>query len=64
MQKTNPFIIQYHTILYKGVVVMKTELRQIYITKEANDLLNQVDTRTPKYIIASKIITSSIIKKK
>ncbi len=42
---------------------MKQVLKQIYVTKEASDLLDQVDTRTPKYELASKIILASIKKK-
>jgi len=43
---------------------MKVELKQIYVTKEASDLLDQIDTRVPKYMVASKIIMASIVKKK
>ncbi|MEI7961185.1 MAG: hypothetical protein WCI04_02515 [archaeon] len=39
---------------------MKVEQKQIWITKEASDLLDKIETRTPKYILASQIILASI----
>jgi len=46
------------------VVLLKEELKQIYITKQASDLLDQIDTSTPKYRLASNIIIAAIARKK
>lgn len=41
---------------------MKQEVRQIYITKEAKDLLKSVDTKKPEYILASELIIKGLNK--
>ena len=43
---------------------MKPKLKQIYVLEEASDLLDKVDTSTPKYMLASQIIIASIKQRK